>query len=553
MMQTMIEQSPYAIARGERRRRSSYVRTIAALPLLLVLAASICRSQAASPSPPGAAKVQNFYESGIAMVKSGHIDEGIASFEKGLEIAPSDKLLLNATGAAYSIKGELETARAYFVRSLDVDTGFTPARQNLGITLFSLGSYTEAGNQFKTLATQAGPNQPIARFFLGMIAEKQSDCMTAVDLMKDAGSLLTQYPDAALAYAECAYQVGDYATAEQTLAAFSRSNTASSAERERAADLSKRLNQGQRSHPLMDADRSNETRIELEKKRADLLKRSGRLEEAQEVLENLTASRPTPDLLIDLARLAKERGDISVAMKALKKASEVDPDREESYLEFSTICSDHGSDALALETADIGLLHVPNSYRLTVQKGVVLEKLGHLGDAETVLRTAVGMEKDNSIAMLSLAVVLAHGGKVGDAEQTLAEAIRRFPDNYYMYYFQGKLLLQFDSSTSDPEHLKALAQRSLEESIRLNPDYADSYYQLSDLYMASSPKSAEAALQRCLKLDPNHIPAQYSLARLYLRSGRKTEGQALFAKLKTQQRREELEQQKQLRIEVAQK
>jgi hypothetical protein len=55
-----------------------------------------------------------------------------------------------------------------------------------------------------------------------------------------------------------------------------------------------------------------------------------------------------------------------------------------------------------------------------------------------------------------------------------------------------------------------------------------------------------------LKLDPNHIPAQYSLARLYVRTGRKEEGQALLERMKTQQRSEELQQQKQVRIEVAQ-
>jgi len=67
-----------------------------------------------------------------------------------------------------------------------------------------------------------------------------------------------------------------------------------------------------------------------------------------------------------------------------------------------------------------------------------------------------------------------------------------------------------------------------------------------------APKLAEQALQRCLKLDPNHIPAQYALARLYLRTGRKEQGQALLARLKTQQRAEELQQQRQLRIDVAQ-
>jgi predicted Zn-dependent protease len=186
---------------------------------------------------------------------------------------------------------------------------------------------------------------------------------------------------------------------------------------------------------------------------------------------------------------------------------------------------------------------------LTVQKGAVQEKLGNLNAAEETLRKALGMQKDNSIAMLSLAVVQAHSGRPDDAEETLDTAIRQFPDNYYMHYFRGKLLMQ--AATGKPD-LNEAARRSLEESIRLNPDYADSYYQISGVYPADAPKLAEQALQKCLKLDPNHIPAQYALARLYLRTGRKEQGQALLARLKTQQRAEELQQQRQLRIDVAQ-
>src|SRR5260370_41592964 len=162
------------------------------------------------------------------------------------------------------------------------------------------------------------------------------------------------------------------------------------------------------------------------------------------------------------------------------------------------------------------------------------------------------MQRDNSVALLSLAVVLARGGRADEAERTLAQAIRRFPDNYYMYYFQGKLLLQFAANEASMGELGETAKHSLEQSIRLNPGYADSYYQLSNLYLETAPKLAEHALQKCLKLDPNHIPAEYSLARLYLRTGRKAEGQAMLARFKTQQRSEELQQQKQLRIDVAQ-
>jgi len=148
-------------------------------------------------------------------------------------------------------------------------------------------------------------------------------------------------------------------------------------------------------------------------------------------------------------------------------------------------------------------------------------------------------------------VVQAHAGRPEEAEETLAGAIKQFPDNSFMHYFEGKLLLQLGDNKPGGVERREQARRLLERAIQLNPKYADAYYQLSGIYADGSAKLAEQALQKCLQLDPSHIPAQYALARLYVRMGRKAEAEALFARLKGQQRTEELQQQKQLRIEVA--
>ncbi|MBS1997252.1 MAG: tetratricopeptide repeat protein [Cyanobacteria bacterium SZAS LIN-2] len=492
------------------------------------------------------------YQQGVELTQKGQIDAAIASFEQGLKAAPRNKLLLNAEGAAYSMKGEMIAARNLFLKSLDSDSGFVGARRNLGIAYFSLGDYQAAELQFKIIEGQSGSNEG-DRLFLGMIAEKRSDWSTGAELLKKAGSILDQYPEAVLAYAECEYQLDNYASSAQILAALDKIPNASSDQLKAAADLKSRIGQHirVRAEPAK-ASTGRELVGGADLKKTIKLESPDRLDEAQHKLEAAMMSAPTADGLMDLAKVAKKRGDIALALKSLKHASELAPELEDAYLEFSSICSDHGSDALALEAAETGLEHLPNSYGLMVQKGVVLEKLGHLTDAETVLRSATTMAGDTSIARLSLAIVLAHEEKIAEAEETLADAIRSYPENYYMHYFRGKLLLQFSANAADSEEMNHQAQQSLERSIELNREYADSYYQLSKTYEQSSPARTESALSKCLKLDPHHIPAQYALARLYVRTGRKAAGQEMIARLKTQQRTEEIRQQKQLLIEVAQ-
>lgn len=523
----------------------------AGLVTLAVLSCLLCPMRGQAQNPSAAAAAPDDYQRGVASFQAGKIDEAIADFEKAVQAAPHDKALLNALGAAYSAKGDLTAARNQFLKSLDADPNFTTARENLGIALFSLGDYPEAALQFQTLLQQdsAAPQAP--RLFLGMIEEKRGHCPEALDLLKGAGELAGQYPEAELALAQCAYQGGDSASAEEALRIFDRLPSASAVERRQAQELRARYDTSL-AMPEVSRQPMPPAAMAKSERQAALLEQQGRLDEAQKILASAAEANPTPDLLMHLARVAQQRGDIPVALKSLKRVSELAPEREDSYLEFSRICADHSSDTVALQAVELGLERHPNSYELNVQKGVVLDKLGHLQEAETTLLAARGLSPDNSIALLSLAVVYAHESKIDLAQQTLADAITRFPDNYYMQYFRGKLLLQFSNNNDENNHLRNIAQTSLETAIRLNPEYADSYYQLSTLFTDSSPKAAEAALNQCLKLNPQHIPAQYALARLYIRTGKKAEGQALIDKMKTQQRTEELQQQKQLRIEVAQ-
>src|SRR5260370_36928205 len=112
-----------------------------------------------------------------------------------------------------------------------------------------------------------------------------------------------------------------------------------------------------------------------------------------------------------------------------------------------------------------------------------------------------------------------------------------------MHYHLGKILLQLQEGRSADPGLKAKAKHGFQQAIRFNPSYADSYYQLSKLYLRESPKLAKQNLVTCLRLDPNHAPAEYTLARLYLTTGRRAAGPALIDRVESQQQAERLREQ----------
>jgi tetratricopeptide (TPR) repeat protein len=521
----------------------------------VALAPLSLRSETSRKAPASdSAEAKRLYQAGVALAERGQLDKAIATFRKALESDGENPVLLDATGAAFSLKGDFEQAKQYFLESLQFDSAFVPARKNLAITYFDMGQYGLAATEFQSLKNSSAASSATANLFLGMIAEKNADYVQAVSLLEQSGTLLDRYPEALLSLANSEVQLKHFRQAQIALSNVESLTGVTASQYLNAAELRARL--GQYRQALADLDKAQAKDGQLERlayQRAAVLDQMNRTGEALAILEGLAATNPESEALNLLAHVAQKSGDLGLAMQSLRQAAKLDPTREDNYLDFSTICADFGNYPLALEAANVGLEHLPNSYRLLVEKGVILENLGRLEEAEDTLRSAGQLQKDNSVALLSLAIVETHAGQLRDAETTLTSGIESFPDNYYMHYHLGKILVQLQESDPADATLGAKAKRAFEQAIRFNPSYADSYYQLSKLYLKESPKLAEQNLRTCLRLDPHHAPAEYTLARLYLSTGRRAEGQALIDRFESQQQAAKLKEQQKPRIESAQK
>ena len=167
-------------------------------------------------------------------------------------------------------------------------------------------------------------------------------------------------------------------------------------------------------------------------------------------------------------------------------------------------------------------------------------------EAREFVQRASKLQEDNSVALLSLAIIQTHAGKLEDATNTLSSAIKRFPSNSQMHYYLG---VAFEQTL----HNDARAAEAFRTAIRLNPSFADSYYHLAKLYFKKDPKLAEQNLLACLRLDPHHLSAEYSLGRLYLKTGRRVEGRSLIEAFERQQQAEKLRVQQKPSLELAQR
>ena len=497
---------------------------------------------------PEAAKA---YRLGMSLVKEGRLDEAIPAFKNGLRTDPQSVVLLNVIGATYSLKGDFEQAENYLLKSLQTDPGFVPARKNLAISYFNLAKYDLAIPEFERLintpVNTPGDSRSVALLFLGIIAEKQRDFSKSASLLGESGDVVYQYPQALLSFAHSLFELNQAQKADAVLKSLDAMSGVAPSEYFKAGLLYSQQRQYQQA--LAEFERAGKVDpglSGLEYRRAVVLDQLGRSEEAQKVLKDLTSIRPDADSLNLLANLARRGGDLNLAIQSLRQAALLEPGKEANYLDFSTICMDYENYPLALEAADIGLAHIPGSYRLQVQKGAILEKLGRFGEAEKIVQKASELQEDNSVALLSLAVIQTHAGELQDAINTLSSAIKTFPSNFQMHYYLGVALEQ------TLKH-DAKAAEAFRGAIRLNPSFADSYYHLSKLYLKTDPKLAEENLLACLRLDPHHLSAEYSLGRLYLKTGRRVEGRALMDAFERQQQAEKVKVQQKPSLELAQR
>jgi len=501
------------------------------LSLLLILAFAVTlRSQApVTTNPKVKPEGQIYYSDGMQLVRQGHIDDAIRVFQEGLTHDPQDPVMLDATGAAYMLKGDLVQAPEYLLACLRINPGFIPARKNLAIAYFDAGQYDLSAVEFQKLAKIPGPTQQVANLFLGMISEKKGQYDSAVSFFARSGPLLHQYPEALLSSANAECQLKHTEKAGATLKALAKTPGLTAPQHLKISQLYSVIGEDELALAEVEKAKQEDSGLKgLEYQDALTLDHVGRSQEALEILKDAATRNPDADTLNLLSHVARENNEFALALDSLREAAKLAPEKEENYLDFSTFCADYGNNQLALEAANVGLQNLPNSYRLLVQKAVVLESLGRLGEAEDTLRKAGEQQKDNSLALLCLAIVQTHAGKLQDAEATLTAALRQFPNNYYMHYHLGIVLVEIQGGMPPNPELQTRAEHAFREAIRLNPAFADSYYQLAKLYSDKSPKLEEQNLVACLRADPNHASAEYKLARLYLSTGRQAQAQALI-------------------------
>lgn len=165
-------------------------------------------------------------------------------------------------------------------------------------------------------------------------------------------------------------------------------------------------------------------------KRARLYYAGGQAEEAAadctRLLESEDGQRDVRPYLLR-ARAYRQLQRTEEALADLGRATELEPDVPDTFLERAALLSELSRPAEALADADRAATLAPEEESVFLQRGRIRQALGHTQEAAEDFRRVIDLNPFNEHAYLALGELLAAGGQAAEAIALLSEATELLP------------------------------------------------------------------------------------------------------------------------------
>jgi tetratricopeptide (TPR) repeat protein len=418
------------------------------------------------------------YVLGLRAFKQGDVRKALTQFEAAARLRPHDAVVANALGNTWFALEEPGKAREEYQRAIRLDSALGAAYKNLGVLECQKGNWTQAQASL-VLAAKLLPEDPVVWRFLGR-AEAENR------------------------------QPGDAAA---------------------ALDRAVHLQPG-------------DQELQLAEGRALLA--SGQFKQAADFLHSCgpAGKDSAPfDLLLGEAELGE--GLATEAAQDYRQAILTDPKRNEPYLRLSWLYAEHHHFDAAEQTLREGLQFAAEPYPVLLQLGRVLALGGQEERATAVLNQAIREHPRDPQAYVTLIIAYSLLDTSQQKSIETAElALRRCPNNYLLDYLHAGLLLRKQRETindtrAQTQKVTDAIRSELEESIRLNPDFPHSHYDLARMEFEDREYSkAERQVKAALSADPQFMSAHYLLGRIYLKQGRSAAGMSEIQLVDSEHREE---------------
>jgi predicted Zn-dependent protease len=479
---------------------------------------AVCSSPALAVQDPSLTNIPAEYSHAEALVRNHQWDDGLAILQEVLKQQPHNLKALNLAGIACAAKGDTQEANRYFEQSLTVDPHFLPALRNLSINEFNAQQYASAEKHLMAAQAQL-PNDPTINLYLGQIAYLQQKYKVAAERLDHARSLLSHSPRAQAALAVSFLRSDQKPQALDLLAQLPPSDIDPQSQLELGVALAETDNNAQAIPYLQAAFDHNPESYDTGFDLALASVRTQNYPNAITTIQNLVHSgHDTSELENLYAEALEEKGQTGKAIDAYRSAIALDPNDENNYVDFASLCIDHHAFEDGMTVITLGLHLHPDSERLTFMRGILDASEGNVDIAEKDFEAASRLAPQRDLGAIGLGAVSLQRGNSAEAIKVIRRQLNQKPNDPSLLYMLGQALITSGSQPGQPSY--AEAQLVLEKSVTLNPNLCLPHVALGSIYLQEE-RFADAAVQfeAARAIDPNENSAYSHLAVAYRHLG----------------------------------
>lgn len=461
------------------------------------------------------------YDCAVALIQQGRFPAAVGVLERLTAESPRNLKALNLLGIALSASGDLESANRRLRQALEMDPGFLPAIKNLSLNEFRLGHMDQAQAGLETVVERS-PNDEVSHLYLAEISYGAKRYAEAVAHYEKAG--VQVYP-VVLHYAECLIETGRKKELSAVLGAIPEED----AEKQfQAGILLGKAGAYLEAAPYFGRARKHATDpYKAAYDQTLMLIRGGDYPAAIQLSNELfTAGLRRAELYNLVSEAFLKTGRIEKAYSALRAAIELEPEAEDNYGDLAGICLDQANYELGMQVVDEGLRHLPDSYRLHLQRGQILAQKGFTQESERDLAIASRLAPSESAPYVALAFAWIQRGEAVKAVEMLRARVKENPGDFVLSYMLGLALNRSGAETD------ADAKAAFEASVRVNPRFSRARAELGKILLRSGDvRGAIEQLVTAVKLDPEDATAAYQLGQAYRRAGDPAHAQEMLTRV----------------------
>jgi tetratricopeptide (TPR) repeat protein len=468
------------------------------------------------------------YDCAVSYVQHGNFQAAIQSLTMALQQSPRDLKALNLLGIALTESGQVKEANARFQEALTLDPHFYPARKNLAINEFNQKHWVESETQLNQVLQDA-PSDPIAHVYLGEISFEKKDCKAALKHYEEGRTRVAQKRLWVMHDAQCQLTQNDSAKADAVLRLIPQNDTEG---RFQAGLLLGRAGSYEAAAEFFGSARKGYSDPYVAGyNQLLMLIRAASYPQAIVVFNDLVAQGYKHAEAYNLVSEAYVKtGHLQEAYDVLRTATRLEPAAEDNYVDLGMLCLQYENYDLGLEILDVGIHYVPNSYRIYVQRGVMLVMRGRMDEAEKDFRIASTLAPDKALPYVALSEVWMQNGQTQKAVDLLREKSNLPGTDFIVPLIFALALIRSGADAGTPQGAEAI--KALETSIRLKSDFPRSHAELGRLYLkAGEVDRAIPELKIATELDPSDSGPLYQLGQAYRRNGQKAEADALLSRV----------------------